>query len=326
MSEQTALSIGILSIGDMGLGIGKVLMSQNYRVMTFAEDRRQVVLFECRRYYSERTKERARSNKIELLPSVRELVQQSDCLLSIVPPRDALATAQSVFSATPSGAGTRKHPLYYLDLNAIAPSIATQTQSLFEGNPNIVLIDGGIIGGVPYPKVASPIGWNCPSLIVSGPTKLPYTNLSRVLNIVHLTDQIGAASGLKMCFASTTKGFFALAIQSFVTADALGVLSPLRDYMMKYNAKTLEIADKGVISMPPKAYRWVNEMQQIGTMMKENGGFDTELFDGVAEVYRVVAEDTELGQEQPGQRVRGTTIDDVVKLMRSGMDGKRELD
>lgn len=49
MSEQTALSIGILSIGDMGLGIGKVLMSQNYRVMTFAEDRRQVVLFECRR-------------------------------------------------------------------------------------------------------------------------------------------------------------------------------------------------------------------------------------------------------------------------------------
>lgn len=59
-------------------------------------------------------------------------------------------------------------------------------------------------------------------------------------------------------------------------------------------------------------------------MVDSTKGFDR--FDGVAEVYRVVAEDTELGQEQPGQRVRGTTIDDVVKLMRSGMDGKRELD
>ncbi|KAI1088112.1 6-phosphogluconate dehydrogenase [Rostrohypoxylon terebratum] len=312
MSEHITPTVGILSIGDMGLGIGKVLISQNYRALTFAEDR------------SERTKERARSTGIELLPSIRELVQESDCLLSIVPPRDALATAQRVFDATPSDTHTRKRPLYYLDLNAIAPSMAIQTQSLFKGNPNIVLIDGGIIGGVPYPKADSPFGWNRPSLMVSGPTKLPYTDLASILNIDHMTDQIGAASGLKMCYASTTKGFFALAIQSFVTADALGVLPQLRSYMKKYNATTLEIADKGVVGMPPKAYRWVNEMEQIGIMMKENGGFDQGVFHNIAEVYRIVAQDTLLGQEHPGERVRGTTVDDVVKLMRSGMDEKRE--
>lgn len=43
MHEQAALVIGILSIGDMGLGIGKLLISQGYRVATFAEDRRQVL-------------------------------------------------------------------------------------------------------------------------------------------------------------------------------------------------------------------------------------------------------------------------------------------
>lgn len=43
MGEQAALVIGILSIGDMGLGIGKLLISQGYRVATFTEDRRQVL-------------------------------------------------------------------------------------------------------------------------------------------------------------------------------------------------------------------------------------------------------------------------------------------
>jgi 3-hydroxyisobutyrate dehydrogenase-like beta-hydroxyacid dehydrogenase len=40
MDEEAGLVVGILSIGDMGLGIAKVLMSQGYRVATFAEDRR----------------------------------------------------------------------------------------------------------------------------------------------------------------------------------------------------------------------------------------------------------------------------------------------
>jgi 3-hydroxyisobutyrate dehydrogenase-like beta-hydroxyacid dehydrogenase len=40
MSEQAELVVGILSIGDMGLGIAKVLINQGYRVTTFAEDRR----------------------------------------------------------------------------------------------------------------------------------------------------------------------------------------------------------------------------------------------------------------------------------------------
>lgn len=166
-----------------------------------------------------------------------------------------------------------------MDLNAISPGLATQTQALFQSNRNIVLIDGGIIGGVPYQKAGSPPEWNCPSLIVSGPTKLPFDGLAKTLNIDHMTERIGPASGLKMCFGSTTKGFFAIAIQSYVTAEALGILPQLRDYMKRYNAETLAIADKGVIGMPPKAYRWVNEVQQIGVMMEDDGGFDQALYD-----------------------------------------------
>jgi hypothetical protein len=48
--------------------------------------------------------------------------------------------------------------------------------------------------------------------------------------------------------------------------------------MKRYNPETLTIADNGVIAMSPKAYRWVNEMQQIGVMMEEDGGFDRGLY------------------------------------------------
>ncbi|KAH7136991.1 phosphogluconate dehydrogenase [Dactylonectria estremocensis] len=304
MSQETRPVIGILSIGDMGIGIAKLLISEGYRVVTYAEDR------------SERTRERARSNSVELLSSLSDFSTQSGCVLSIVPPRDALATAQRVLEALPQG---REKPLYFLELNAISPGLSAQVEALFQDNKSAILLDGGIIGGPPSPNAGATTGWKCPSLVLSGPNELPYPDLILQLNMKHVSPKIGAASGLKMCFASMTKGFIALAIESFVTADSLGVLPELRREMEMHNAQGLAMADKGVTGMPPKAYRWVYEMQQIAATMHENGGFNKGMFDEVAEVYRVVAEDTELGLEQPGERNRGKTVNDVVDAMRSGM-------
>jgi len=33
-------NVGIVSIGDMGLGIARILLAHGYRVFTYAEDRR----------------------------------------------------------------------------------------------------------------------------------------------------------------------------------------------------------------------------------------------------------------------------------------------
>lgn len=271
--------VGILSIGEMGLGIANLLISHGYRVVTYAEDRRQVFFHRSKQNYvpnyiqifSKSTRDRAQSINIELLSSIKELVSLSAVILSIVPPKDALTTAQRVHEQTPN---TSDKPIYYLDLNATAPSLATHTDDLLSSNKNVVYLDGGIIGGPPR-KVSTDTErtWTTPSLVVSGPTLLPYPDLARTLNIDHVSSRIGAASGVKLCFASTTKGFFALAIQSYVTAESMGVFPELRKYMGKHNPQTLEIADKGVVGMPPKAYRWVNEMQQIGEMMEREGGF-----------------------------------------------------
>ncbi|KAL4764927.1 6-phosphogluconate dehydrogenase [Aspergillus foveolatus] len=312
---------GILSIGEMGFGIAHLLISHGYRVATFAEDR------------SERTRDRAQSINIQLCPSIEDLVSLCSVILSIVPPKESFLTAQRVYDNTPPYP-SKDQPLYYLDLNATAPALARDTNSLLSSNPNIVYIDGGIIGGPPRQTTTSTSTegekqWTLPSLVTSGPS-LPstpaYAYLIKTLNVEHISSSIGAASGLKMCFASMTKGIFALAIQSFVTADSMGIFPELKHYMGKHNPGTLEIVNKGVVGMPSKAWRWINEMQQIGAMMEGEGGFSGELFREIGEVYRVVAEDTVLGSEQVGQRKRGTTVEDVVAAVREGIATKEKVE
>lgn len=229
-----------------------------------------------------------------------------------------------MLAATPAG---RKEPLYYLDLNAIAPKAALNINELLAENQSIMFLDGGIIGGVPYPlksdeRPEKKIRWHSPNLIVSGPNKLPDERLAALLHIDHLDAPIGAATGLKMCYACMTKGTYALAIQGFTTAHELGVLPELREYLDRFFPAVLKFAERGLVTMPHKAYRWVHEMQDIGETMA-GAGFDKDLFMNVAEVYRTVAEDTLLGKEIPLQRVRGQTVEDVVALMGEGLQARK---
>jgi hypothetical protein len=80
--------------------------------------------------------------------------------------------------------------------------------------------------------------------------------------------------------------------------------------------------------MPPVAYRWVDEMKEIGETFAEVGGFGEGLggrlvFDGISEVYKFVADGTELGLEKTGSRKRGKTVEDVTKSLREGMRKRR---
>jgi len=142
-------------------------------------------------------------------------------------------------------------PLYYLDLNAISPRSAREINDLFTTTaPLIRLVDGGIIGAPPSLKATqddkafktnvtvpppSSHAWSRPSIPISGPHKFTSpdapssgANLAEVLSLKDIGDDIGKASGLKCCFASTTKGFTALCIQAFTTAQSLGVLDELK--------------------------------------------------------------------------------------------------
>ncbi|KAI1168460.1 6-phosphogluconate dehydrogenase [Nemania serpens] len=317
--------IGVISIGDMGMGIAKLLIANGFSVATNCKGR------------SNDTVERAKSAQVEIYKSDEHLAEACDIILSVVPPRDAAATAQRIVDAV-TGPFRRSEPLYFADLNAVAPSTTKSIAALFEQTRGQVrFIDGAIIGGPPAPPkpgasvpgAAQPAGWSVPSIPVSGPYKISEIPgygeaLASALNVRHVSDEIGVASGLKMCFASLTKGFTALAIQSFTTAKRLGVLDELRGELRGLVPAHGTAAERGLVSMPPKAYRWVREMEEIALTFDEEGGFAPDLFQGVADVYRAVAEDTVLGQEKVGKRERGTDVHDVAAAMAEGLENKKK--
>ncbi|KYG48241.1 hypothetical protein M433DRAFT_61469 [Acidomyces richmondensis BFW] len=312
-SPKTLARIAILSIGEMGLGIACLLISHGYRVITNASGR------------SRATQDRARKNSISLVSTDIDLVNNADYIISIVPPAESLNIAKRIITVFSSqGFMGRQKPLYYLDLNAISPRSAREINDLFaQITPIIRFIDGGIIGGPP--KLKEDGVWTKPSIVVSGPHRLSNAepsgqHLAEILYLKHINDMIGSATGLKMCFASLSKGFTALAIQSLTTAHNLNVMPELIAHLEEFNPsarKSIESATR----MPPKAYRWVKEMEEIADTFELDGGFKEEesIFRPIAQVYDLVAHGTDLGHEKTEDRKRGQTIQDVALLMSEGI-------
>lgn len=212
----------------------------------------------------------------------------------------------------------------------MSPRTAREVASILEHySSKVRFADGGIIGGPPHLKDDGT--WSRPSIPVSGPHQLssaqPYgEKLAEILNTRHINDTIGSATGLKMCFASLSKGFTALAIQSFTTAQSLGVLGDLKQQLDDFAPGVRTRAEKGLISMPPKAYRWVNEMDEIAATFEADGGFRPEEspFRGIAKIYELVADGTDLGKEKTENRQRGKDAEDVAKLMLDGTARRKE--
>jgi hypothetical protein len=248
-----------------------------------------------------------------------------------VPPRDARATAERIISAYEASNRTAPTPLHFLDLNAISPSTARAIAFEFSSRtPDIKLIDGGIIGGPPIQKTAEDgsLKWNVPSICLSGPEQLSSApksgaELAKILNTKHVGQDIGTASGLKCCFASLTKGYTALAIQSFSTAQQLGVLGDLQDYIGTYAPARLVQTQKSLTAMPPKAGRWVEEMREIGKTFNEDGGWEENVFEQIAGVYEFVSDKTDLGKEHVDKRVRGKTTEDAVAVLGKGLEQQK---
>ncbi|KAF4808313.1 hypotheticall protein [Colletotrichum siamense] len=301
--------IGILSIGDMGMGIAKLLVSRGFSVATNGEGRSQATI------------DRARSANVEVLTSDLHLVQSRPFIFSVAPPKDAMSIAQRILKAS-LGAKLEK-PLYFTDLNAVSPATCKQVAGMFEEAKSPVrFVDGCIIGGPP--KLKDPSGaWYVPSMPTSGKHSLNEAcpELAQTLNMRHISPDVGAASGLKMCFATTTKGFMGLGIQAFTTASALGVVDELRKEMKEAAPGLLDFAEKSIPLVPPKSYRWVREMEEISDTHRDEGGFQNkaDIFRAMAELYQSMADDAVLGAEKVGKRTRGETVDDVAAALAEGL-------
>ena len=256
-----------------------------------------------------------------------------------MPPGDAGATAQRIIDAM-SGDESIKEDVYFIDLNAVSPASCKSIAANFEKSKvPIKFIDGCILGGPPKAKPppaneesnkngASKPDWYCPRMPMSGPhdlSALPHgSEITDLLNLRKVSPAIGAASGLKMCFAAIAKGLTGIVTQSMSSAHSMGVMDDLKLELQLLNPQILSHVERTAPGMPPKAYRWVKEMEEIDATFTEEGAWQSGLFAAMADIYRTVAADDVLGKETTENRKRGKDISDLAECVSEGLQKKRK--
>jgi hypothetical protein len=127
-----------------------------------------------------------------------------------------------------------------------------------------------------------------------------------------------------MCYASLTKGLTALATEALVAGQALGLAETLSAELQLSQKALLSWIERQVPAMPPKAYRWIGEMEEIAATFADLG-LTPQILEGAAAMYRFVGQ-TELGTETPEQRQRGQTLDDVTTILAAALTEKPQSD
>ena len=261
-TEDPRTAIGVLHPGAMGVAVAASAATCGNRVMWVAEGR------------SKATHQRADAAGLEELAWLNSMVNQADMILSICPPESAYEVAEDVRNLGYQG--------IYVDANAISPETTRRIGTLVEG-VGAEFVDGGIIGGPPWKPGIS-------RLYLSGEAapKVARAFEGGPLEVIVLDAPVGAASALKMAYASWTKGTSALLTAVQALAIQEGVLEPLRAEWSRGGDGLLKRAD-GLGTAAAKAWRWVGEMEEIAVTYAGAGlpdGFHL----AAAEVYRRLAE------------------------------------
>ncbi len=258
-------TIAVIAPGMMGAAIGARLTANGAKVVTLLEGR------------SAETK--ARAENAGMTGAGIPEIAETDMILSVLPPGDALSLAQNLAPAL--NASTRKP--HYADLNAINPDTAVEIGEVI-AKTGCRYIDGGIIGGPPKDGYAGPV------IYVSGPDASSTRILKELgLNCQELDAIVGTASALKMCYGGITKGVTAIGTTLALAASRAGIADALRNELMTSQPALFASLQRSVPDMFSKAYRWVAEMEEISTFVGDRA--EGTVHKGIAGLYGRLAHD-----------------------------------
>lgn len=286
---MTVRTVGLLSPGDMGHTVGAVLRQHGLRLLTCLDGR------------SARTRVLATEAGFEDVPTVDELVREADMVLCILVPAEALGVAERIAAAIQR----TNADVLYVDCNAIAPQTVRAIGEVITTAGGRIA-DVGIIGSPPKQPGTR--------FYASGPGAAEFAQLNDFgLEVRVLDGAIGQASGLKMCYGALTKGLQALGTELLLAARLMGLEDVLREEQQGSTADVLAWLQRSVPTMPPKAYRWVGEMEEIAATFA-NLGLTPNILQGAADLYRFIAE-TPIGKESPESRDRSRGLDGVIAAL-----------
>lgn len=256
----SAPAIGVISPGAMGSALGAAWQRGGARVLATVAGR------------SPRTRELA--GGLELLSSLREVIDASDVLVSVCPPEQAVTIAESIVRA---GSNADHRPLV-VDVNAISPATMSHVAGVLQ-EARFEVVDGAI-SGMP-PRLGS-----VTTLYLAGRQADRVADLGAGPELRRLVvgEQVGRASAVKMCTASMYKGFIGLLMQALCTARENDVVSFVLDDISSSFREHLTSAATQIALAASKSDRYPGEMRQIA-QTQGAAGARPELFEAFALVF-----------------------------------------
>ena len=271
------MTIGVLHPGEMGAAVGAALREAGHAVIWASSGR------------SEATARRAEQAVLRDVGMLEELGRRSDVIVSVCPPHAAVEVAQ----------GFDRFPGIYVDANAVAPATVG-------GIANVVgrCVDGGIVGPPPRRRGTT-------RLYLSGADARPVADLfaDTIVDARVVSEDIGAASALKMTYAAWTKGTSALLLAVRAVARAEGV----EDALLEEWAMSLpELPERSIAAARAalgKGWRWVGEMEEIAETFAAAGVPDG-FYRAAAEIYRRSSGAEDTGEDAALERVLSALLVD----------------
>lgn len=289
--------IGIMSPGDMGHAIGRELRQHGMDVVSCVNGR------------SERTQKLSKQAGIREVQHLHQFVAEADVILSILVPANAESAAAEVAKAIQLSGST----IHYVDCNAVSPETAQRIGQVIRKEGG-TFSDASIIGFPPGTAAT-------PRLYVSGPDADAIMGLDgKGVIVKSVGDEIGQASGIKMCYAALTKGTFALHYALAIVADRLGLLDDLLAEFESSQPEAFRRMQQFLPRLPAKAWRWIGEMEQIASTF-EDTGVTPKFHDAAADMYRMICETT-LGKETPETIDQTRTLKATISTISEESDNR----
>jgi putative dehydrogenase len=270
-------TVGVIAMGEMGSAVARRLHERGATVITQLAGR------------SAASAARAERAGAIAVSTDDEFARQSDFILSIVPPGDAVALAERL---APAIKRTGRSPVY-VDCNAVSPQTAERIGEVLQ-NTGCIYVDAGIIGPPPGDTART-------VFYASGPGADDFARLSgRGLQIRRMDGPNGAASAMKLSYAGITKGCTAISAAMMLGSTRHGTAESLLQELSESQPMLLNWMRGFVSRMPPKAYRWVAEMEEIAKFQEDDAAA-RDMYLGIARFYEQMA--AALAAPKPGDAI-----------------------
>ena len=231
-------TIALFGAGDMGGGVGRTLVEGGFRVVSDLAPR------------SPASRERAEAAGVEDMGSLKAALAAADIALSVMPPGNAAGFAEEAAAAM---ADLDRKPVF-ADLNAISPKTMAGIASAIEGAGGVVL-DGGILGPSPNKQPTEPVRLTARS----------------DMQPIALGPDIGQASAMKMLYAGTNKGYWAMLAGICMAAKQYGLFDAFMAELEANNTAVFKTLDSWVGFLAADAHRFGPEMDEIAEAMSAVG-------------------------------------------------------